>query len=312
MSTPAKITPKIVVVGSINADFIVEVKALPRANETVMGKSFTTVIGGKGLNQAVAMARLGCDTRMVGAVGDDAFGEQARAYLKANGVNDLHVETVAVMPTGTAHITVAHDGQNTIAVAPGANACITPEMIDAAAHLIAVADVVVVQLEIPLEAVRKALEIARAHGVKTILNPAPVDMAALDLMPLADVVTPNDTELSSLTGIEGLGDATLHAALHALSKAGAGQVVATLGSNGCAALIEGTLIRLPAFRVEAVDATGAGDVFNGALACELAGGRSLIDALEFASAAAAISVSRPSANSAPTRAEVEAFLSETV
>ncbi len=308
MPTPSKTIPRIVVVGSINTDIILNVAALPRANETIMGRGAKTMIGGKGLNQAVAAARLGAETHMVAAIGDDAFGGTARAHLIAQGIDATHVTTIAGTATGTAHILVADDASNMIVVTPGANAALTSAMVEAATDLIASADALVVQLEVPLSTVRTALEIARRHGVRTILNPAPSDKDALALCALADLVTPNETELASLTGIDGTNDAALHAALHDLTQHGARDVIVTLGARGSATLVDGTLVFEPALRIRAVDTTGAGDVFNAALACELARGLCLLRAMAFASAAAAVSVSRASADAAPTRAEVDTIL----
>ena len=295
---------RIVVVGSINVDFIIDVAALPRPNETIMGRGFATAIGGKGLNQAVACARLGTDIHMVGAVGDDSFAEEARVFLHGNGVHIDHVSRLRTA-TGVANILVAGNGENMIIVSPGANAQLTPAHVEAAAGLIASADAVIVQHEVPRATIRRALEIARAHGVLTVLNPAPVDLEAIDLFPLADIITPNETELAKLTGITGQDDASLTEALGQLK---AKQALVTLGAQGCAALIDGRLHRLPAFQVEAVDATGAGDVFNGALTVRLVHGDSLLDAMRYASAASALSVTKPSANAAPTDAEVRALM----
>ncbi|MDC7685056.1 ribokinase [Asticcacaulis sp. BYS171W] len=309
MSGPA---PKIVVVGSINADVTLEVERLPQPNETLMARASRQSIGGKGFNQAMALARLGCETVMVGAVGDDLMGSEARARLRRSGIDDRHISTITGQVTGTAHILVGRDGQNMITVSPGANAALTPAHVEAATDLIASADALIVQMEVPLATTRRALEIARAHGILTVLNPAPVLPGVESLLPLADVVTPNETELERMTGMDGFGDAALHAALHSLIKTGAGRALVTMGSSGIAALIEGTLVRLPAHRVKAVDATGAGDVFNGALTAKLAGGAKWLEALHYAMAAAALSVSRASADAAPTLSEVEAFLAETV
>lgn len=308
MSPTLERTPRIIVVGSVNTDIILQVAALPRPHETILGRGSHSVVGGKGLNQAVAAARLGAETHMIAAIGGDAFGEAARAHLVAAGVETTYVTTVADAPTGTAHILVADDASNIIVVTPGANAMLSPAMVEAAEALIATADALVVQLEVPLPTVETALTIARRHRVRTILNPAPSDIAALPLFALADVATPNETELASLTGIEGLSDAAIHAGLHDLRLRGARDVVVTLGPRGSATLVEGTLVYQAALPVRAIDTTGAGDVFNAALACELARGVCLLRAMEFASAAAALSVSRASADAAPTRDAVAALL----
>ena len=298
----------IVVAGSVNVDFILRVTALPKPNETITGHDMAVAIGGKGLNQAVACARLGMPTRMIAAVGDDSFAAQATAYLQANGVDTDAVKALAGVATGVANIFVAEDGQNMIVVTPGANARLTPAMIDEAEDIIAGAKALIVQLETPLETVRRALEVARRHGVLTVLNPAPVHPGAMMLFPLADLVTPNETELAALTGIGGQDDASLNQALQALIDAGAKQAVVTLGVQGSATLVDGRLQRVPAFTVKALDATGAGDHFNGALVSRLVAGDDLLAALRYASAASALSVTRASADSAATCAEVEAFL----
>ena len=298
----------IVVAGSANVDFILRVAALPQPNQTIPGRDLAVAIGGKGLNQAVACARLDTPTRMIAAVGEDSFAGQALSYLTTNGVDTGHVTKLSGVATGVANIFVADDGQNMIVVTPGANARLTPAMIDAAEAAIATAQALIVQLETPLDTVRRALEVARRHGVMTVLNPAPVQPGALALFPLADLVTPNETELAALTGIEGQDDASLTRALQAVIEAGAGQAVVTLGAQGCATLIDGKLVRVPAFKVAAVDATGAGDHFNGALVSRLVLGEDLLAALRYASAASALSVTKLSADSAATKAEVEAFL----
>jgi ribokinase len=226
----------------------------------------------------------------------------------SHGVDATCITVVADSSTGTAHILVAEDAANIIVVTPGANAALTPAMVEAASAIIAAADAVIVQLEVPLATVAAALAVARRYGVRTVLNPAPADKSALALFPLADLVTPNETELASLTGIMGLSDAAIHAGLHGLRQSGARDALVTLGPRGSATLVDGTLLYQTAFPVPAIDSTGAGDIFNAALVCELACGRSLQRAMEFASAASALSVSRASADSAPSRAEVEVFL----
>lgn len=298
----------IVVVGSLNFDYLIDVAALPKPNETLIGHGMRTAIGGKGLNQASACARFGRPVEMVGAVGGDAIGQQAIGHLARKGVGTKHVRVLDDVRTGMAHILVAEDGQNMIVVTPGANGRVSPADIDAAEALIAVASAVVVQLEIPLPTVRRTLEIARAYGILSVVNPAPADPGVLDLLPLADVVTPNELELMALTGITDLSDASLTDGLQALMTAGARHAVVTLGAAGCATLESSGLTRIPAFPVKAVDATGAGDTFNGALVDRLIAGETVIDALRYASAAAAISVTRASADAAPSPEEVDAFL----
>ncbi|MGZ6041863.1 MAG: ribokinase [Asticcacaulis sp.] len=301
--------PSIVIAGSVNVDFTLRVERLPHPNETITGKDMAVAIGGKGLNQAVACARLGANAHMIAAVGSDNFATQATTYMSVNGVNTAHLHAVAGCATGVANIFVADDGQNMIVVTPGANARLTPAMITSAEDTIARAQALIVQLETPLESVQRALELARRHAVFTVLNPAPVVAQTTALFPLVDLVTPNEIELMALTGISGQDDASLTAALNRLTAQGARQALVTLGDRGAATLIAGRLHRVPAFRVKAVDATGAGDHFNGALVSCLVRGAELIEAMRFASAAAALSVMRPSADSAPTMNGVESFLS---
>lgn len=298
----------IVVVGSINFDFILDVSTLPRPNETIMGNGLRTAIGGKGLNQAVACANFGMLTQMVAAVGDDAFGTQALDHLAEHGVSTGYVTSLPGASTGVANIIVAEGGDNMIVVTPGANDLLTAADVDAAETIIKSAAALIVQLEVPLPAVRRALEIARQHKVLTVVNPAPVDIAALDLMPLTDLVTPNEVELMSLTGIEDLSDKSLITGLNMLHKAGARRALVTLGAEGCATLISGQLVRQPAYKVDAVDATGAGDVFNGALVSRIVSGANIVDAMRFAAAAAALSVRKASADSAPVSEEVDALM----
>jgi len=302
------VTKPIVVVGSINIDFSIRVPELPRPHETLLGGDFAMVVGGKGLNQATACARLGLETHLIGAAGSDGFGDQAMEHLKARGILCHHLHRLHGYPTGTASIVVAADGSNMIVVAPGANGHLTPHHIMSAEGLIAAAGALVVQLETPLDTVKAALETARRHAVPTVLNPAPVDPAVMTLMPLADLVTPNETELERLTGVSGQGDEALRTGLQRLIDAGAERAVVTLGRQGSATLIGGRLVRVPAFTVDAVDAVGAGDVFNAALISRIVLSEGLPDALRFAAAAAAISVTRPGADCAPTHDEVTAFL----
>ena len=207
-------------------------------------------------------------------------------------------------------VCVADDGANMIVVAPGANGHLRPQHVEQAEALIRDAAAVIVQLETPPETVKAALEIARRHAVLSVLNPAPVDARALALAPLADLMTPNEIELERLTGVAGQDDAALREGLGRLIAAGAGRALATLGRNGAAALIDGELIRVPAFAVAAVDAVGAGDVYNAALVSRLVSGDPLPAAMRFAAAAAAISVTRPGADCAPSPAEVAAFLAK--
>lgn len=309
METGAVRRPHVVVVGSLNCDVIVHVDRLPTSGETILGHEGALAAGGKGLNQAVAAAQAGAEVHLVGMVGDDAFGRRLRDHALRSGVDCSLLGVTADRLSGVATITVAADGANMIAVAPGANSLVDAAAIERADDVFAAADVMLVQLETPFDTVERALRRAREKGALSILNPAPADPAALALCRLADVMTPNEHEMELLTGIKlGADPEGLRAALEAL---GAPCVVATLGGEGCAAFWHGEHLRLPAFRVDVVDTTGAGDTFSGALAAALAEGMAIGEALRFSSAAAAIAVSRPSAEgAAPTRAEIVAFLAD--
>jgi ribokinase len=300
--------PRIAVVGSINADVFIDVATLPRPHETLSSRGIRHSMGGKGLNQAVAARRMGADVAMIGAVGADGNGGAALAHLLRQGIAVEQVTTIEHAPTGTAHILVAENGDNMIAVTAGANAALTPALVGRASEVIASADVLIAQLETPFATIAAALSIARAHGVRTILNPAPASVEALDLLSLVDLVTPNETELESLAGrpIDGAHD--LEEALRVLVERGAGAALVTLGRDGSAALQDGRLHRQPIFPIPVVDTTGAGDAYNGALAYALASGQSLGQAMRLAAAAGTVAVSRASADAAPTFEEAAALL----
>ena len=294
--------PRVLVVGSANVDFTVAVPRLPAAGETVTNGALLVNHGGKGANQAVAARRLGADVRLIGCVGDDDSGRAVRAALVAEGIGTAGLAISAAAATGTALIIVDRDGRNQIAVAPGANRALTLQHVRARIEDFAWAEIVVASCEIPLETARAALELARARGIPTILNPAPVPDAGVDFLGLVDYLTPNAREAARLSGVDGDDEA----AAARLRARGAGCVVVTLGEHGALAYGDGAPRRFPAFAVDAVDTTAAGDGFNGALAVALTEGRDLPAALRFASAAAAIACTRRGAQtSLPRRAEVE-------
>jgi ribokinase len=300
---------RILVVGSTNTDMIIRVPRIPRPGETVLGGEFAMAPGGKGANQAVAAARAGGAVTFVTRVGDDLFGRQAVRNFEGDGIDVRFVGLDAGAPTGVALINVDASGENSISVASGANARLSPEDIGRVAEAFAAADVILLQLESPLETVVAAAREARRHGVPVILNPAPARSLDDDLLRSVAVLTPNEHEAEILAGIPVSGKADAKRAAGKLRERGPETIVLTLGSKGVYALGDGFEGMMPAFEVTPVDTTAAGDVFNGALAVALAEKRSLPDALRFAQAAAAISVTRPGAQpSAPTRAEVEAFL----
>jgi ribokinase len=300
---------RVVVVGSINVDLVVTAERFPRPGETIIGRSFERHPGGKGANQSIAAARLGALTIMVGAVGDDAFGNFMRTVFIDAGVDAGAIRTVPDESTGIALITVAR-GENSIVVIGGANGHLSPA--DALFPL-AADDVVVAQLETPAAATRAAFEAARAVGAATILNPAPASRDAVALLPLADVVVVNETELELLAGTlpsRTTDGPEMVSAVRALRRYSGQTVIVTLGACGLIAVAASDdPIEIAGHAVDVTDTTGAGDCFVGALAAGLAAGTDLRSALARANAAAALSVERVGAGSSmPTAAEVDAFL----
>ena len=311
-SPPLQQRARVVVVGSINVDLVVRVATLPRPGETVVGGRFASVHGGKGANQAVAAARAGGRTTFVARVGDDSMGRAAIEAFRAEGIETDFIGVTPHCPTGVALILVDGAGENSIAVAGGANDRLSSDDIERARPAIEAADVVVLQLEVPLEAVAHAVAIATAAGTRVILNPAPARHLPATLLAHIDVLTPNETEAGSLashapTTMPLADDAeTLASSLLGL---GPRTVVLTLGPAGALVATGQALTRVPAFPVEPRDTVAAGDVFNGCLAVMMAEGLDLVAATRFAAAAAAISVTREGAQaSAPHRTEIDAFL----
>lgn len=301
--------PRLVVVGSLNMDLIVRTPHLPRPGETVLGRNFMTAPGGKGANQTVAAAKLGANVHLIGCVGKDDFGQALRENLRTAGANDGHVSTITSAATGIAIIQVDDGGQNTIVVAPGANAHVTRENVDAARSIIAASQAVIAQLEIPLDAVWYALHLARAANVLTILNPAPAQPLSSELLSFVDVLVPNETEAAQLTGVEVKDEVSAEQAARRLRAQGAHAVVVTLGERGALALNEDKVWHVPPYHVKAIDATAAGDAFVGTLATVYAAHRDLEAALHEASAAGALAVTKLGAQpSMPTRAELNEFL----
>ncbi|GAC1447139.1 MAG: ribokinase [Ktedonobacterales bacterium] len=303
--------PVIVVVGSSNTDLVAQVPELPRAGATILGGDLLTLAGGKGANQAVAARRAGAVVYFIGCLGRDNFGDQAMANLAAEGIYLDYVYRTGDAPSGVALIAVATNGQNSIVVAPGANTRLEPGDIDRAAPVFARADLVVAQLEVPIAAVRHALTYARERGVSTLLNAAPAQPLDAELLGVVDVLVCNETEAEALTGLPVADAVQAEAAARALGARGPRLVILTRGAEG-ALLAEGTTIQhVPAFRVQAVDTTAAGDAFIGSLACELARGHTPQEAAHYASAAAALSVQRMGAQaSLPTATAVLEFLAE--
>jgi ribokinase len=292
---------RIVVVGSINMDLVTLAPRFPDPGETLTGDRFLTIPGGKGANQAVAAARLGASVAMVGSIGDDAFGRQLREGLAAEGVDVTHVTRVSGIGSGTASITVA-GGENSIVVVPAANGRVTPAQVEAARDTIRGADALLVQLEIPLDAVEATLRVAEEEGVPVILNPAPAQRLPAAWLSRVRFLTPNQHELATVLGDAGGTD------FRELMRRAPCPVVLTRGEDGAWFREKDEEPRhQPGFRVQAVDSTGAGDTFNAALAVYLAEGLDV--AVRRACAAAAIAVSRLGAQGGMPRAdEVDAFL----
>jgi ribokinase len=298
------------VAGSINMDVVATADRHPRIGETVAGRAVHFFPGGKGANQAVAAAKLGAPTTLIGRVAKDAFGDQLKAFLAAQGVDLNFVRETAGVHTGTAIITVA-DADNTIVVVPGANASVTPA--DVEAPLLAKGDIAVSQYEIPLPAVAAFFKRARAAGATTILNPAPAREFGRELFDLVDILILNETELGFLarTELRDTDDYPRFIEAAGLLQTGKDTTICvTLGKRGIVALIEGRSHIDPGRAVKAVDTTGAGDCFVGAVAALLAEGQSLRSAFGYANTAASICVQRMgAAPSMPTAAEVQAVLS---
>ena len=261
---------KIVVVGSVNTDMVVTGERIPAPGETVLGGNFQTHPGGKGANQAVAAARMGGDVTLIAKVGDDPFGREARTRFQQEQIDTGFLLTDPEPASGVALIMVDARGENCIAVAPGANAALTPDDLEPARHRIEQADALLLQLEIPIPTLLAAARLAAAGGRKVILNPAPATELPAELYPLLSVITPNQTEAELLTGIRLDNEDALRRAAARLCDRGAATAVITLGSRGAYCFPAGNGQLIPAFRVEPVDTTAAGDVFNGALAVALA------------------------------------------
>jgi len=301
--------PSILVLGSSNTDMIIQVDRIPRPGETILGGRFLTAAGGKGANQAVAAARCGGAVTFIARVGQDMFGQQAIAGLVAAGIHVEYVLRDKHAPSGVALIFVARDGENSIAVASGANGRLSPRDVAHAAPAFRRAAVLVMQLETPLPTVRAAARLAARHQRRVILNPAPARELPDALLRQVAILTPNETEAHLLTGVRVSDVPSARRAAARLRARGVPAVIITLGPRGAfLAAPEGEAL-VPGFKVKAVDTTAAGDVFNGALAVALAEGRPLPEAVRFANAAAAISVTRLGAQpSAPTRWEIERLL----
>jgi len=301
--------PRITVVGSVNMDLVFRTPRMPAVGETLHGHEFCQIPGGKGANQAVAAARQGAQVSFIGAVGDDGFGSFSRDCLAAEGMELTHLARVAGVATGVAGILVDDSGSNSIVLAAGANATLTAAQVDAATAAIAGAQLLVCQLETPLATVTRAIEIARAQGVKVILNPAPAQDLTDALLAQVDYLILNETEASQLSGIAVVGQDSAKAASEQILRRGTGTVLLTMGEHG-ALITESTGSQfIPAVKVDVVDTTAAGDTFVGAFAVGLANGLSVIDASREAQYTAALTVTKLGAQtSIPQRQQVLDFM----
>jgi ribokinase len=307
-------TPALVVVGSLNMDFVVRVDDFPAPGQTVLGHDFQMTPGGKGANQAYAAARLGVHgvaVRMIGRVGYDAFADHLKASLSAAGVDASSVHGTRAHSTGVALIWVDRQGQNSIVVAPGANLALAAGDVEGMRQVFRDAALALFQLETPLDTVSAAMAVARQEGLRTMLDPAPACALPPELLARVDILTPNESEALRLLGRPAarIAPADAPALAAALLLLGPGTVILKLGEHGCYYAGGDGGRHYPAPPVEVLDTTAAGDTFNAALAVALAEGRPFAQAIPFANAAAALSVTRPGAQaSVPTRAELDAFL----
>ena len=302
--------PKITVVGSFAVGLTMNVPRLPVRGETLLGSGFAIGPGGKGSNQAVGAARLGALSRFVAMIGVDNFGDIAVEMYRREGVDITHLRRTSERPTGVGFIIVGPSGENMITVDVGANLLLSPAEVDAAEALIADSDVVLSVLEIPVAPAARAAALARRHGVRMILNPAPAQPLDDDFLRNIDILTPNEGELRVIAGLAPDDPADGVEIARSLIARGVGAVMITRGGEGVTIVARGAeAVHVPAFPVQPVDTTGAGDSFNSALAVALAEGKDLAAAARFAAAAGAFTVTRPGVIPAlPTRAELEAFI----
>jgi len=282
--------PRITVIGSSNTDMICRVSHIPKPGETIMGTDFFVVQGGKGANQAIAAARAGGRVTFIACVGDDAFGEQAIEAYKKDGIDTSYIRKITGHSTGVALINVADSGENSISVAPGANAMLLPAVVAACENTILQSDIILIQLEIPIETVYHVIKLAHQAKIPLILNPAPACKIDPIYLPMISLITPNEHEAALISGSEPSADYSILA--EQLQKSGVGSVVITLGRQGALVREKNSEVRIPSVEVTAIDTTAAGDTFNGYLAVELAKGNSLKSASEKACRAAAVSVTR--------------------
>ena len=307
--------PKVTVVGSANVDLVTRAQRMPNKGETLIGDAFDIFTGGKGFNQATAAARLGAQVTLIGKIGDDPFANILRSAIDTEHIDNRYVKTDAENGTGIATIFIEPDGNNSIIVVPRANMCLTPKDVEHAAESIAQAEVLLLQLEIPINASQTAIEIAKANETIVILDPAPARSLPQDMLEQVDILTPNATEATVLSGYTVTTPEEAMTAAKTLQKQIAtdehSAVVLTLGEQGVLLCTPAQTTRIHPISVEVIDTTGAGDAFNGALATALANGDDLSEAVAFANVAGASAVTELGATpSMPTRAKIDEILSE--
>ncbi|MCY4404344.1 MAG: ribokinase [Candidatus Poribacteria bacterium] len=304
--------PKVTVLGSANVDLVIRAERMPNKGETLIGDAFDIFTGGKGFNQATAAARLGAEVTFIGRIGDDAFGEMLRTAMETENIDTRFVKTDAESGTGVATIVVEPDGHNSIIVIPRANMCITPKDIDAAEDSIANADVLLLQLETPIDASQRAAEIAKANNTIVLLDPAPARSLPVELLEKIDILTPNISEATVLLGQAVTTAESSTAAAKTLqvqiAQDGLSTVVITLGEQGVLLCTPTETEHIPTLPVDVVDTTGAGDAFSGALATSLAKGNNLTESVKYATAAGAAAVTVLGATpSMPTDDKIKAI-----
>lgn len=303
-------SPNIVIIGSLNMDIVLQASKFPDEGETIIGQHFFTGMGGKGANQAVAASRLGAKVSMVGAVGQDEFGEQIIENLIQEGIDTSYVTKLEGQTTGIACVQVT-PRDNRITVIPGANYLLTPSLIDRAEEILVKADIVLLQMEIPLETVQYAIQKAKKLGKKVILNPAPAFSLPKEILSLVDYLTPNETELQKMVSFSGE-DVNIHSSAQSLLSLGVKELIVTLGKKGAShfSFDRGENCFSP-YKVEVVDTTGAGDAFNGGLAFALANRAPVDCSIQFAMKVAALSVTKLGAQTGmPSMEEVEKFFED--